>query len=189
VKSQKRGKTMKRVTEEVVRQFKNHDIDAFNIIFKAYKDEIYYCSLHYVKNKADADDCCQEIFLRLIKNISQYEASKSSFETWFLTLARNYCLTYLRDKQTKNTYVYIDNTSVEQTVVDSRVEMQLVKEDLENLLGEEDCEIYIFRTCYKKSFLDIGKSIGISKEGVRKRYLSAKKKVKNYFNGDKQDEK
>ncbi len=52
--------------------------------------------MKYLKNEADAKDAVQQIFLKVIKDVSRFEIAY--FKSWLYMVAKNYCLMQLRNK-------------------------------------------------------------------------------------------
>ena len=52
--------------------------------------------LKVVRTEETAQDLLQEIFVKIWKNIAQYDASKGRLFTWMLNIARNTSIDYLR---------------------------------------------------------------------------------------------
>jgi len=146
-----------------------------------YKDVVFYLTYSYLQNQKDADDCLQEVFLRLLDNIHLYDRRKSSFETWFMTLARNHTLNYVRHKKVDFNKVVDNENDVEKTAIQPAHEKSLMLEDLKKLLGEVDYAIVIYRSGYNMSFRTIAELCDLSKETIRKRFKIAFKCAKNYL--------
>ena len=68
------------------------DSGAFRLLFEAYKDRVYSIAICYFDGDEDsAKDITQQVFLKLMSNISQFE-SRSEFSTWLYRLVVNACL-------------------------------------------------------------------------------------------------
>ena len=91
---------METITENIILQIKNKDEDAFRQLFYAYRPKLFYIALKELRDKHDAEDCIQEVFLRILKQIKEYDHSKSSFSTWVIMILKN-CMNDIK-KQTKN---------------------------------------------------------------------------------------
>lgn len=63
------------------------DIDA---VLRQYSDTVYKIALSQVKNKNDADDVFQEVFLRLVKN-SKPISSSEHMKAWLIRVTINCC--------------------------------------------------------------------------------------------------
>jgi len=68
------------------------DSDAFRLVFEAHKDRVYSIALCFFDgNEATASDVTQEVFLKLMTAISQFE-NRSEFSTWLHRIVTNACL-------------------------------------------------------------------------------------------------
>ncbi len=67
------------------------DREAFRLLFEAHQDRVYSIALHYSGNDAAAQDIAQQVFLKLLTNISQF-TFQSEFTTWLYRMVANTCL-------------------------------------------------------------------------------------------------
>src|SRR5215831_19035759 len=68
------------------------DPEAFRLLFETYKDRVYSIALCFFDgNDAAAKDITQEVFLKLMTTISQFQ-NRSEFSTWLYRLVTNACL-------------------------------------------------------------------------------------------------
>jgi len=51
----------------IIRKFKMGDILSFDSVFKKYNKKVYYFAISYLKNKEEAEDVVQEVFMNLWK--------------------------------------------------------------------------------------------------------------------------
>src|SRR5680860_975455 len=73
---------------ELAHLVSNGDVAAFTLLYDRYATSIYTLALHML-GAAEADEMVQEIFLRLWLKAHQYDASRGSFKSWFMTIARH----------------------------------------------------------------------------------------------------
>lgn len=103
-------KTNKYSEEELTQLLRRQDRKAFNYLYDNYSDAIYGIVLKVVQTEEVAQDLMQDIFVKIWKNIAQYDGSKGRLFTWMLNIARNSAIDYLRIKrpeiQDLNTTVY-----------------------------------------------------------------------------------
>ena len=66
------------------------DRDAFHLLFEKHKDRVYSIALHFSGNDATAHDIAQQVFLKLITNIRQFNW-QSEFNTWLYRMVANTC--------------------------------------------------------------------------------------------------
>lgn len=62
--------------------------------YEANVDMVYKLSFTYMKNKADAEDVVQEVFLRLVKQLEKLE-SDEHVKAWLIVTTTNYCKSQL----------------------------------------------------------------------------------------------
>ncbi|MDA3852104.1 MAG: sigma-70 family RNA polymerase sigma factor [Spirochaetaceae bacterium] len=65
------------------------------VLFRLYGHQIFSLALSYLGNKEDAEDCVQEIFLRIYKNLPSYKLGHRVFP-WIYTISVNTLKNYLR---------------------------------------------------------------------------------------------
>jgi RNA polymerase sigma-70 factor (ECF subfamily) len=75
---------------------------AFEALVERYQNRLVGILFHMVGNKEEAEDLCQEVFLRIYKARKGYRP-RAKFSTWLYTIANNLALNHLRRKgRTKN---------------------------------------------------------------------------------------
>lgn len=175
---------MRRVKPRAIRAFKNGDKDAFEEIFYAYKDILYYLCYFYIRDYDDASDCVQEIFIKLTSKISLYDERKAAFEAWFLALTKAHIFNFIRDKNRYNNRIVIDEEAVLNYGDKDYRELEDTLCDLERLMGQEMYVIYILRTAYNVSFENISQMLNLNRETTRRMYYQSLKIVDEYM-GDR----
>lgn len=72
--------------------------------FVHYYDRFIKVVIHKLSNSntAEVDDLCQEVVLKLWKNLKTYDPEKSKFRTWMSTIIRNTIYSYFESKQRTN---------------------------------------------------------------------------------------
>lgn len=172
---------MRLVDQFDVQSFKKGDEEAFERIYNAYKNIVFHECLLRLKCKEDAEDCFQEIFIKLIDKIKLYDSSKSSFDAWFTVVYKNHISNYYRSKCNAKKYnEIIDYEDVIKFEDKSHYYIDLMCE-ITNLIGKIDYEILIYRIRYGLTFRKIAKIMGSNKDSIRKRYLDAIEVLKNRF--------
>lgn len=82
--------------EELVRSFvETHDEAAFNEIVGRYADKIYGLALRITRNRNDAEDVLQQVFMIFVEKLNTFN-EESKFSTWLHSVASNASLTHIR---------------------------------------------------------------------------------------------
>lgn len=77
---------------------------AWEALIKAHQGRVFGVALYMLKDKSEAEEVSQEVFIKLYRNIAQFKSGEQSFLPWLLAIARNSCLDRLRKSKTKNKY-------------------------------------------------------------------------------------
>jgi RNA polymerase sigma-70 factor (ECF subfamily) len=83
---------------EVIRAAQAGDAQAFAALYSAFKTKVYQRCLFMVRNKEDAEDLTQEVFLRLHNKIGQYDF-RSKFATWLYTVTMTTAINWINRKK------------------------------------------------------------------------------------------
>lgn len=66
------------------------DREAFHLLFERHKDRVYSIALHFCGNATTAHDIAQQVFLKLLTSIGQFNW-QSEFGTWLYRMVANTC--------------------------------------------------------------------------------------------------
>jgi RNA polymerase sigma factor (sigma-70 family) len=88
--------------KELVRLLKSRNERAFNFLYDNYSPAVYGVIIKVVTDTAAADDILQEVFIKIWKNVGQYDEAKGKLFTWIINIARNTAIDRLRSKSYQN---------------------------------------------------------------------------------------
>ena len=75
-------------TNTLITQFQNGSVQAFEKLYEMYGQNILGVINVILKDEVRSQEICQDVFVKVWKNASQYNASKGRFFTWLLNIAR-----------------------------------------------------------------------------------------------------
>ena len=78
-------------------QARNDVAGAFESLVERYQNRLVGIFFHMVGNREEAEDLCQEVFLRIYRARKGYRP-RAKFSTWLFTIANNLALNHLRRK-------------------------------------------------------------------------------------------
>ncbi len=78
------------------------DGEAWDEIISLYGSKIYNLALSFAKNRGEAEDLTQEIFLKLYRNLERYRGDVP-LVAWALRLSRNLCIDHYRQQRAQRT--------------------------------------------------------------------------------------
>lgn len=79
----------------LVQQAQRGDREAFTRLMELYRERIVRLALHMVGNRDDAQDLCQETFVRVYRALGSYDPRRA-FSPWIYRIAHNVVLDHLR---------------------------------------------------------------------------------------------
>ena len=151
---------MKLISRITAEKLKEGDELAFEEIFYAYRNIVFFEFLKKIRNTQDANDCVQEIFIKLVEKINLFDSNIAEFNAWFRTLYINHIYDFLRKQRNYNEHVstiaYEDMCEVAAKEESKSSSIELMSE-LINIVGEEAYTILIYKIKNKLSFRQIAK--------------------------------
>ena len=81
-------------------QVRKDVVGAFETLVERYQNRLVGILFHLVGNREEAEDLCQEVFLRIYKARKGYRP-RAKFSTWLFTIANNLAMNHLRSKGRK----------------------------------------------------------------------------------------
>lgn len=100
--------------EELVALLRDKDERGYTILYNNYSSALYGVLNKIVQSNDDASDLLQDTFLKIWKNIGNYDSSKGSIFTWMMNIARNLAIDKVRSVDFRDNS---QNVSMEDKVV------------------------------------------------------------------------
>lgn len=141
--------------------------------------------LSYMKNREDAEDACQEVFLKIWKTKSAFE-DRSKYTTWLYSIARNTCLDLLK-KNSKHLHEEIPEALPDQngTPEKSYIAKEF-EESVYSALGLLDTDmkaVLLLREKAGMSYSEIAETLGIAEGTVKSRISRAREMLLKKLEG------
>ena len=127
----------KHTDEELIKQFQDGNIRAYNELVNRYKDRLLNFVYHFFNDIDRSEDIVQDTFLKLYTHKDSYK-EVAKFSTWLYTIAGNLAKTELRKLKRRKTFSisdlsYDDNEFIIQSTESTPEETIITKDDLNNL--------------------------------------------------------
>ena len=71
------------------------EYEAFETLVRKYRNDVYALSYHYVRNREEAWDLSQEVFVKVHRSLQRFRGD-SSFKTWLLRITSNQCKDFFK---------------------------------------------------------------------------------------------
>ena len=88
--------------EEILPLVLKRDERSFTTLYDMYSKSLFSVITNLIKDREEAEDVLQEVFVKIWKNIDTYNESKGRLYTWMLNIARNTSIDKLRSKGYNN---------------------------------------------------------------------------------------
>lgn len=156
-------------------------------LYQNYRDKVERYISARVSNAHDRADLLQQVFLRAIQALEDYDPARSAPGTWLYTITRSTVTDYYRRCGRQPDFADFEELA-EVTAASAGAEEQvLTNEMLEALaaalekLPERERSIIIFRFYHGLSAQETAKRVGVSYANVRFLQYSALKKLRQYL--------
>ena len=174
---------------ELIEKAQKGKIDAFKKLVIKHKRNVYCLAYDLTRNKEDAEDVSQDVFIRAFSSIKKFRGD-AKFSTWIYKITLNTCLSlkkkksYAALKTTESIEDFIDTnfeiSSPERYGPEKHTEVSFIRRDIEKALGKLTAReriIFIMRNYNEMQFNEIAEIIGTKPGTVRSMNFKALEKV------------
>lgn len=82
--------------EELYTRILSKDSEALELLYDKYERLVFSFAYRMMQDQQRAEDVVQDVFSKLWRDHSPYEADRGKFSSWLLTMTRNRCLDVIR---------------------------------------------------------------------------------------------
>ena len=179
-----------RLTDEVLVDLivSRQDPAQFKVLYERYGQMVFNKCMSFSKNSQEAEDLCQDIFLKLLGKISTFNGT-SKFSTWLYAFTFNHCVNYYHrnkfnkfEKNAPNIEQMCDE-DISQTNEDNFTKLLKLEKlnEAMNLIPTDDKQILILKYQEFKSIKELMVFYNISESAIKMRLKRAKEKLLNAF--------
>lgn len=173
--------------EDLMKNCREGDMSAFELIVLRYKDAIFNFIYHFVADYHRAEDISQETFLRVLINVERYK-SRNSFKTWLYRIASNLCKNELRDRGRRR-MLSLDDPDVDigslsrsryapPDMAYEREEMRMLVRNAVSSLPADQRMAIIMREYQYLSYGEIAAALNCSLGAVKSKIYRARQNIK-----------
>jgi len=173
---------------ELVAQIREGHVDAFEIIMRRHNQRLYRIARSIVREDHEAMDVVQETYVKAYYQLHQFKGPEG-FVSWLSRIASNEAMMRIR-KSNRIDYTFddpenkhLDMESPEPQPIDNIANQQLRKllEDAIDNLTIDYRSVYVMRAIQQLSTLETARSLDITEDLVKTRYLRAKRSLQKVF--------
>jgi len=157
------------------------EAEAFREMVDTYRAKAMALALNMLGNREDAEDVCQEAFIRVYYNLDKFDL-QASFRNWFYTILSNRCLDLLRKRRRFFSYFkkmkgeYSDKASVQSS---PSSESQPLAQNIVQGLSPKERVVLCLWASEGYSSVELGRVMKCSPSTARVLLYKARKKIKN----------
>ncbi len=168
--------------EEIVNLYNSSfETHYFDMLYDRYGKKVFGKCISLLKDQALAEDATQEIFMKILLNISKFKGT-SKFSTWVYSISYNFCIDQIRKQ--KKIRVVADETALEGEYEDEITDKEMLEikfEQLEVIMEKaegKDKAILMMKYIDNMSIKDIATVLSRSESAVKMSILRAKHRLK-----------
>ena len=90
---------------------------AYGQLLDEYQQKVFGTCISFVPNQEDAEDIAQEVFVEVFNSIAKFKGD-SKLSTWIYRIATNKCLEFIRKKNTKKRFGFMQSLLGNDTPID-----------------------------------------------------------------------
>ncbi len=84
--------------QDLIALLQQGDNEGYEKLYDNYASMLFGIISRIVRDAEDAENLLQDCFVKIWRNIEQYDASKGRFATWLINIARNTAIDFTRSK-------------------------------------------------------------------------------------------
>lgn len=171
--------------EEMLRLIKEENDQGMKLLMDNYGGLIYYIVGNIIEDKEEVEECINDIYMKVWKNIHSYSSDKSKFTTWLTVISRNTALNYYKKfKKTEEDLGenFIDDHSPEKEVL-KKERLSLLGQAIQTLSPEER-HIFYRKYYYLQKTAQIAAELGKTERSIEGILYRLRKKLQIKLGGD-----
>ena len=164
-----------------IKRFREGNLQAFELLVEYNTPFVMSVCMSLMKNRHDAEDACQEVFVKVWKSLSRFKG-ESLFTTYLYTISRNTCLDILK----RNARSVADEIPEALADKSATPEEEYIGREFEEILEKSLAEldedmrtVLLLREKAEMSYSEIAETLMISEGTVKSRISRAREKLLN----------
>lgn len=169
---------------ELLEAARHGDDGAFTILHERYRAYVYRIALRIVGHRDDAEDICQDVFLRLYERPPALEGPRA-LQLWLARVTTNAALNVLRSRRRARFHWlrwfrldWLDRRAG--TDGETHVETSLLVRNVLEQLSERDRALLALRAC-GMSYEDIAATLGLRQSSVGTLLARAERRFRKHY--------
>jgi len=177
------------IVTALIERARRGDQQAFSRIMDLYRERVMRMALHMVGNREDANDLCQETFVRVYRALDTFDSSRA-FTPWLYRIAHNVVYDHFRRKKARPALADNDpERPIEETKADRNAanpQDTVISEEVKTRiqaaiqsLPENYRDVVIFRFVDDLSYAEIAETLNLTEANVMMRMSRARRLLRD----------
>lgn len=166
-----------RLLEECIEGMISKDRDSLVKFYELTKKSIYGYILSIIKNKHDAEDIFQEVYIKVYENVVKYKSEGKPL-AWVMTIAKNLCYEKIRKNKDTDDIDEMHNVGVHDKN-NKNVEDKMILDIAFKKITDEERNIIILHVVSGMKHREIANLLSLPLSTVLSKYHRAMKKMKD----------
>jgi RNA polymerase sigma-70 factor (ECF subfamily) len=162
-----------------------YQTDSFEKLVNRYKDIVFGKVITMLKNKSEAEDVSQDIFIKVFKGLPAFRQD-AKFSTWLYAITVNTCLNH-KEKLQRRPWLWYDQEADDEKyhrpeqdllyIINRSMEQSDTQKMIEKTLSEmnaQSAEVLRLRFFEELEYLEISKRLGIGLSATKMRLKRAR---------------
>lgn len=150
---------------------------AFTELYNRYSPMVHAYCMRVVDYSEHAEDIFQKTFIRFYNNVTN-EVRELNVPGFLITIARNLCLNYKRDKKNNVSIDELDNVIADHQNYEKKELLDLITRGLE-LIDDDLREAFVLKEYNGMQYNEIAEICNITVVNAKSRVFRAKQKLKS----------
>ena len=164
--------------ETYIKDIANDNMTSLRLLYEETSAGVYSFTLSMLKNREDAEDAMQDVYLSIHKSACLYTPMGRPME-WIMTVTRNICISKLRDRKRLSPMDAEDEPAEFPQLFQS--EDRILLSEALQILSDEERKVVTLRSVAGLKHSEVAAVLGIPPATVRSKYRRALKKLKQYL--------
>jgi RNA polymerase sigma factor (sigma-70 family) len=170
--------TMNNVDEQIINGLKTKDQRSVQLLVHQYGSYIYTVIYNILKTKTEAEEACQDSFMKIINKIEDYNYT-SAFKSWIFTIAYRTGIDYKRKQKNnldESALAYTNATEKADDMLSASEEQKNIKKLLD-ILKEDERELVTMFYLNEMSIKEICDATSFGESNIKIKLYRARKEM------------
>lgn len=161
----------------LIKSIRKGNLQDFERIIDSYEKVLLHIAFYTVGNREDAEDLCQETFIKLFKHIRSFIPRKGSLKNYLYRTLINLCYSHLTKKK-RFTINVLEEENFTSEVKEEKGEISSIINKLLKFLSPRERIVFVLKEIEDLEYNEIAKMLKLNEITIRRHNSMARQKLK-----------